>query len=171
MEAIKDKIAIIGMPGCGKSTLGKILAKELKYNFCDMDDYIEKISNKTIPELFNEGEEIFRKWETKACIDLVKKERIIISCGGGVVKKEENIKLFQKDCIILFIDRSVEDITMDVNVSTRPLLKDGTFKLYELYDERYDMYKKAAHVRVENSGRIKDVTKEAKLLLKNKIKE
>ena len=171
MEPLKDKIAIIGMPGCGKSTLGKLLAKELQYNFCDMDIYIEKSSNKTIPELFNEGEEVFREWETKACIDLVKKERIIISCGGGVVKKNENIQLFQKDCIILFIDRSVEDIIMDVNVSIRPLLKDGTSKLYELYDERYEMYKKAADVRIENSGRIKDVVKEIELLLKNKIKE
>ena len=159
------------MPGCGKSTLGKLLAKELQYNFCDMDIYIEKSSNKTIPELFNEGEEVFRGWETKACIDLVKKERIIISCGGGVVKKNENIQLFQKDCIILFIDRSVEDIIMDVNVSIRPLLKDGTSKLYELYDERYEMYKKAAHVRIENNGNIKDVVKKIELLLKNKIKE
>lgn len=171
MEALKDKIAIIGMPGCGKSTLGKFLAKELQYNFCDMDVYIEKISNKTIPELFNEGEEIFREWETKACIDLVKKERIIISCGGGVVKKDRNIEALKKDCIILFIDRSVEDIIKDVNVSTRPLLKDGISKLYELYDERYEMYKKAAHVRIKNSGLIKDAIKQAKLLLGNKIKE
>ena len=171
MEALKDKIAIIGMPGCGKSTIGKLLAKELQYNFCDMDVYIEKISNKTIQELFNEGEEIFREWETKACIDLVKKERTIISCGGGVVKRDKNIKIFQKDCIILFIDRSVEDIIKDVNVSSRPLLKEGTSKLYELYDERYERYKKAAHVRIENSGLMKNVIKQAKLLLGNKIKE
>ena len=81
------------------------------------------------------------------------------------------LKLFKKDCIILFIDRSVEDIIKDVNVSARPLLKDGTSKLYELYDERYEMYKKAAHVRIKNSGLIKDVIKQAKLLLENKIKE
>jgi len=171
MEALKDKIAIIGMPGCGKSTLGKLLAKELQYNFCDMDVYIEKISNKTIPELFNEGEEAFREWETKACIDLVKRDRIIISCGGGVVKRNENIQLFQKDCLILFIDRSVEDITMDVNVNTRPLLKDGTFRLYEIYNERHEMYEKAAHVKIKNTGRIKETINEIKLLLKNKIKE
>ncbi len=55
MELLKDKIVLIGMPGCGKTTLGKQLSKEFNYSFYDMDEYIEKISNNTIPKLFEKG--------------------------------------------------------------------------------------------------------------------
>ena len=60
MANLTDKIVMIGMPGCGKSTLGEIFAKEINYNFCDMDNYIESISQETIPHLFEKGEDYFR---------------------------------------------------------------------------------------------------------------
>lgn len=169
MVELKDKIVLIGMPGCGKSTFGKIIAKKLEYNFYDMDKYIENISGKSIPELFEEGEEVFRQWETKSCKELVLKKRAIISSGGGVVKKHENIEIFNKGCIILFIDRPVEEIAKDVNLNTRPLLKDGTSKLYELYDERYALYKASAHITVQNIGSIEDVVEDVKDMLKGAI--
>jgi shikimate kinase len=162
MGSIKDKVILIGMPGCGKSTLGKYLSQELNYNFYDMDEHIQKISNKTIPDLFQEGEDVFRKWETMSCIELAKTKKAVIASGGGVVKIGKNIDMLKKDCIILFIDRPVEEIVKDVNVSTRPLLKDGTFKIYEIYDERYELYNKAADIAVKNVGFIKDVVNECK---------
>lgn len=166
----KDKIVLIGMPGCGKTTFGKVLAAELNYNFIDMDDYVEAISNRTIKELFAESEEVFRDWETKACKELSRRKKVIISSGGGVIKKSENIDILKKECTIVFIDRPVENIAEDVEVSTRPLLKNGKEALYKLYKERYELYKNAADITILNNGFIKDVINNCKDQLKNLIK-
>lgn len=170
-NTIKDKVVLIGMPGCGKTTLGKVLASELIYNFYDMDSYIEQISKKTISELFLEGEEVFRAWETRACIELSKKKRAVISSGGGVVKKHKNIEILSEDCLILFINRPTAMIIEDVDASTRPLLKDGKKKIYQLYEERFMLYKEAAHIEINNIGFVKDTISIIKMKLKNRIKE
>lgn len=170
MKTLKDKVLLIGMPGCGKTTIGKLLAKEFNYNFYDMDEYIEKIADKTIINLFKEGEEVFRMWETKACRELANKERAIISSGGGIVKRDINIEIFKNKSVILFIDRPVENIVQDVNVSTRPLLKDGTFKIYELYNERYKLYREAADVIIDNKGEIEEFVDNAKKMISEKIR-
>ncbi|MDS0525535.1 shikimate kinase [Clostridium sp. SHJSY1] len=162
MVSKKNNIVLIGMPGCGKSTLGKSLAEEFKFKFYDMDEYIQKISKKTIPELFEESESIFRKWEWKACEELSKKDKAVISSGGGVVKIKRNIDILKKDCIILFIDRAVEDIIKDVDINKRPLLKDGANKLYELHNERYTLYNEAADIMVENVGNLDEVLNKCK---------
>lgn len=156
MKNLKSNIVLIGMPGCGKTTVGKVLAKRLGYKFCDMDSYIQEISKKTIKELFEPGEENFRDWETKACEELSKCRNTIIASGGGVVKREKNIEILKKNCTILFIDRPVERIINDVDINSRPLLKDGKERLYNLYDERYELYKKAADIQILNKGYLRD---------------
>ena len=156
MKNLKSNIALIGMPGCGKTTVGKVLAKKLGYKFCDMDSYIQEISKKTIKELFEHGEENFRDWETKACEELSRCNKTIIASGGGVVKREKNIEILKKSCTILFIDRPVERIINDVDINSRPLLKDGKERLYNLYDERYELYKKAADIQILNKGYLRD---------------
>lgn len=166
----RDKVVLIGMPGCGKTTFGKVLANELKYNFIDMDDYVEEISNKSIKDLFAESEDVFRNWETEACRQLVNKKKVIISSGGGVIKKSENINILKKESIIVFIDRPVDNIAEDVEVSTRPLLKDGKEALYKLYNERYELYKNAADIIIVNNGFIKDVINKCTNKLKDLIK-
>lgn len=170
MKELKDKVVLIGMPGCGKSTLGKVLANELNYNFCDMDTYIESKTNKTINELFENGEEFFRDIESEVCVELSNKKRTLISSGGGVVKRDSNVDVLRENCIVVFIDRPIEDIASDIEVAARPLLKDGKERLYSLYEERYELYKKAAHVIVVNDGFIKDTIEKCKLELKNLIK-
>ena len=167
----KDKIVLIGMPGCGKTTLGKVIASELNYNFCDMDVYIEKISNKSISELFEEGEDIFRQWETKACLELESKKRVVISSGGGVIKQKRNIDILSSSSIIVYINRSVSDISGDVDVESRPLLKNGKEKLYDLYKEREGLYKLYCDIEIKNEGYIKDVVKVIIRKLKDIIKE
>ena len=161
-----NKENIVRMPGCGKSTIGELISKDLNYKFYDMDDYIVKISGKTIKELFDVSEEHFREWETKACKELSKLTNAIIASGGGVVKKAENIDILRKSCTILFIDRPVEEIIKDIEVGTRPLLKDGPHKVYNLYNERYELYKKAADKIVENKGTLENVVKTCEDILK-----
>lgn len=156
MKNLKSNIVLIGMPGCGKTTVGKVLAKKLGYKFCDMDSYIQEISKKTIKELFEHGEENFRDWETKACEELSNCNKTIIASGGGVVKREKNIEILKKSSTILFIDRPVERIINDVDINSRPLLKDGKERLYNLYDERYELYKKAADIQILNKGYLRD---------------
>lgn len=159
---MKNKIVLIGMPGCGKTTIGKILSTQLNLKFYDMDEYIQKTSGKTIAELFEKGEDNFRDLETQACRDLIKKNNVIISTGGGVVKRKENVDILKEDSIIIFLDRPVEKIIGDVDVSKRPLLKDGKEKVLVLYKERYELYKKAADKIIVNDGTVKDVVEKIK---------
>lgn len=162
----KKSIVLIGMPGCGKTTIGKILANEINYNFCDMDNYIEEISGKTVKELFEVSEEHFRDLETRACKELCNKKDLLVSSGGGVIKRKKNIDLFKDNSIIIFIDRPLEKIISDINASTRPLLKDGKDKLYKLYQERYNLYNEYSDIKVVNNGFIEDVI----LDIKDKLK-
>lgn len=141
---MKDKVVIIGMPGSGKTTIGKILGRELDLKFYDMDEYIQERTSKSILELFENGEDYFRNIETDMCRELSKEKNVLISTGGGVVKKKENIDALKKDALIIFLDRPVEKILEDVDVSKRPLLKDGKERVINLYNERYELYKKYA---------------------------
>ena len=145
-------IILIGMPGCGKSTFGKILAERLHLTFVDADTYLEQKEGKTIPELFAVSESCFRDAEERTIQELSQKENLVIATGGGVVKREVNITHLKKSGIILFIDRNPEDIVSDVEVGTRPLLAEGAQKVFDLYKERIESYRKSADVTVENKG-------------------
>lgn len=162
---MKNKVVIIGMPGSGKTTIGKILGKELSLKFYDMDEYIQKTTSKSIIELFENGEEYFRDIESNVCRELSQKENVLISTGGGVIKRKENIDAFKENALIIFLDRPVEKILEDVDVSKRPLLKDGKEKVINLYKERYELYKKYADEIVVNDKDMRHVIES----LKNKI--
>lgn len=162
---MKNKVVIIGMPGSGKTTIGKILGKELSLKFYDMDEYIQKTTSKSIIELFENGEEYFRDIESNVCRELSQKENVLISTGGGVIKRKENIDAFKENALIIFLDRPVEKILEDVDVSKRPLLKDGKEKIINLYKERYELYKKYADEIVVNDKDMRHVIES----LKNKI--
>lgn len=165
---MKNKVVLIGMPGCGKSTIGKLVSRELNLKFFDMDKYIENMASKTIPQLFENGEEYFRDFETKACEELSKINNVLISSGGGVVKRKENIDILKKeDSYIIFIDRPLEELLNDIDISNRPLLKDGREKLIKLYEERYELYKSASDNIVENDKSIRDTVDKVKKIINN----
>ena len=142
-------IVLIGMPGCGKSTIGYRMSQKINYSFFDADKYLEEKENRIISDIFSkEGEEYFRKLETKYLKDLSKKEQIIISTGGGAVKKKENIDILKQNGIIIFLDRTIEDISKE-NHENRPLLQ-NIENLWKLYDERIDLYRKYADIIIKN---------------------
>jgi shikimate kinase len=168
---MKNKVVLIGMPGCGKSTIGKLVSKELNLKFFDMDKYIEDMTSKTIPELFENGEDYFRDFETLACKELSEKSKTLISSGGGVVKRKENIEILKKESYIIFIDRPIEELLNDIDISKRPLLKEGREQLIKLYEERYELYRSSADEIVKNDKGIRDAINKVKKLLINKNDE
>lgn len=154
----KDKIALIGMPGCGKSTIGKALKDKIGYNLIDLDELIVKLEGKCIDDIFAGGEDVFRKAESRALKESAKESgKTLVSTGGGIVKIPENINILREEFIVIFIDRSIDDIFEDIDTDSRPLLKNNKGALIDLYNERYDLYKKASHIYINNKGNIFDV--------------
>lgn len=156
MCKMSKNIVLIGMPGSGKTTLGKIISEKVGFKFVDIDQYIEVKSGKVIPELFSKGEDYFRNLEREAVHELSKEKTLLIATGGGVIKNDLNIKDLKENGVIVFIDRPVDNIAKDVEVANRPLLKDGPHKLYDLFHERYELYKKYCDFHVMNDSDIEN---------------
>lgn len=153
-------IILIGMPGCGKTSIGKLIAEKLSINFIDTDDIIEKNQQKTISEIFSQfGEEKFRQYETEALKQAIKEKNTVISTGGGIVVKKENINILRDLENVIFIDREIKDILETLDSDSRPLLKGAEEKIYKLYSERYEKYKEAAKIIIKNNKQIEDVCK------------
>ena len=150
-------IVLIGMPASGKSTIGKLLAKKMNYEYYDADRYLERKENVKISTLFSEkGEEYFRNLETKYLKELSQKNGIIISTGGGAVKREKNMQILGEKGIIVFLNRKIEDIAKE-NHEARPLLQ-NIDNIYKLYDERIELYKRYSDIIIENNGTLQEVT-------------
>ncbi|MDD4320462.1 MAG: shikimate kinase [Acidaminococcaceae bacterium] len=143
-----NNIILIGMPGCGKTTIGRALAKSLGRSFFDVDQVLEDISGQTISELFAEGEEVFREVESETIVYLASKVRSVIATGGGVVTKEENMLVLRESGCLIFLNRSPEQIIKDLDITTRPLLSEGKEKIYNIYAKRIELYRKYADYEV-----------------------
>lgn len=160
-------IVLIGMPGCGKSTIGKRLSKETGLKFIDLDEYIVERNSMTIEEMFEKGEEFFRDREAEVVKEVSNNSRAIISTGGGVIKRAENIKHLKENGIIIFIDRSIEKIVQTLDDSKRPLLKDNIKRIYNLYEERYELYKLYSDIIISNDDVVEKTIKEVRLIIEN----
>jgi shikimate kinase len=141
------------MPGCGKTTIARYLAKDLNYTYIDLDGMIEKDALMFIDDIFEKhGEETFRKLETKALMKLPEGDHVI-SCGGGIVTKKENKALMKG--LKIYVDTDIEIIRVRLeNDYQRPLLKKKS--LDTLYNERYLKYVSFADVIISNDGTIQE---------------
>lgn len=165
-ELVQEKrnIALIGMPTCGKSTIAKMLAEALHREVYDIDTLIEESANMTIPEIFEKyGEEYFRDLEVEVTRECCKKNHCIISCGGGVIKRAENLLSLHYNSMIFFIDRPIELLQAD---NYRPLSND-LHKLHTLYKERYDTYCNWADVHIMNTTTLEEVVESIKEAVSN----
>ncbi len=149
----KQNIVLVGMPGSGKTTVGKILSKKLDLEFVDTDDIIVKKYG-DITEIFNNsGEKVFRDYEAEAIKDASAFQGKIIATGGGAILRQENVDLLKRNGKIYFLDRPLSDI---VATDDRPLSSNRA-DLEKRYNERYDKYLSCADKRILVNGTAEDV--------------
>ena len=142
-----ENIVLIGMPGSGKSTIGRALAERLGREFVDADTEITKAAGMPIPNIFAQsGEAGFREIETKVLNDLGKKSGLVISTGGGCVTQEQNYPLLHQNSKIFCLNRNLEQLPTD----GRPLSQKGN--LEEMYRIRKPMYDHFADYIIDNNG-------------------
>ncbi len=145
-------IVLIGMAGCGKSTIGKILSQRLNKDFMDTDEMIENAENKPIPDIIEKyGEDYFRRCENVA-VNLAGREKsCIIATGGGVVTKAENYMPLKQNGIIVFINRDAEKLP----TKNRPLSQLHGVKA--LYEKRMPLYRQFAHIEIDGNDTVEEV--------------
>ena len=140
-------IVLIGMPGCGKSTIGALLAEKLGRTLADADEKIISLAGKSIPDIFaQDGEPTFRDWETKALTELGKQSGLVIATGGGCVTQKRNYPLLHQNGYLVWLERDCSVLPTD----GRPLSQAND--LGKMYAARKPLYEAFADIRVENAG-------------------
>ena len=156
------RIFLVGMPGSGKSTIGKLLAEELHINFIDLDTAIEERELMQITEIFDtRGEDYFRKVESGVLRSIIENEQaLVMSTGGGTPCFYDQMKLLNQAGVTIYLRAPVNILIERTAENTkRPLLRDNhSARIQELLQDRESVYLEANHV-IE----IKDLSKEEKV--------
>lgn len=142
-----QNMILIGMPGCGKSTIGRLLAEQSGKQLVDADAEIIRLAGKSIPDIFaQDGEDTFRELETKVLQQLGSRSGLVIATGGGCVTQERNYPLLHQNGKIFWIRRNLDQLPTD----GRPLSQSG--KLEQMYAKRKLLYQSFADITAENNG-------------------
>ena len=146
-----ENIVLVGMPGCGKSTVGGMLAALLHKKFLDIDAEIVKQAGMSIPEIFQKsGEDGFREWETQVLTQIGKESGLVIATGGGCVTRAENYPLLHRNGVIFRLTRDTDKLP----TQGRPLSQAGP--LSEMRKRREPMYCRFADFTADNNGSLED---------------
>lgn len=160
LRAQMENVTLIGMPGSGKSHIGKLLAQRLDKRFIDSDTTIEEMTGKAIPQIFAEsGEDTFRAWETKALAELGKQSGLVIATGGGCITRPENYSLLHQNSTIVWLQRDLNLLPTD----GRPLSQAG--RLEAMYEVRKPLYAKFADLTVINDKTPEEAAEQIAALL------
>lgn len=151
-----NSIILCGFMGCGKSTVGKTLARLLDREFIDMDTYIEQQAGMTVSQIFeSQGEAAFRAMEREACRELSQRKNCVVASGGGALTFDENVRVFHEaQCPVVLLDVPLSAILQRLqNDTTRPLLQrpDKEQAAQQLYDKRLPIYRSAATLTVSGT--------------------
>ena len=150
---VQEHIFLVGMAGCGKTTLGLRLSQALGIPFADTDQRVSEIMGMSVNDIYTAlGEDFFRNAETAVLAELTGVKPCVVSTGEGTVLAQENITLMKNHGIILFIDRPLDQILSDIKMERRPTLRGGTHEdVIEQYNARIGHYRHAADFRFDNS--------------------
>ena len=150
-------IFIVGPMGSGKSTVGKIISDEMFLNFFDTDEEIESRTGASIDWIFDlEGEAGFRKRETDILNEMVEKNSIVLSTGGGIILSDANRELLSSRGTVFYLSTPIPtQVERTAKDKDRPLLKDGDPKeiLTKLHDERENLYEMVSDYIVDTENK------------------
>ncbi len=157
----KENVVLVGMPSSGKTSVGTLIAEKLSREFLDTDVHVSETENMDIPSIFEKfGEEYFRDVESRSVEKLSSLSGVVIATGGGAVLRQKNVNALRRNGRIYFLDRSLSKL---ISTDDRPLSKDRE-SLERRYNERIDVYRAVADVRVDGDG---SVSETADKILKN----
>lgn len=174
MTSKLKNLYFIGLMGAGKTTIGRLIAKQLSMAFYDSDHEIERKTGVKIPLIFElEGVDGFRKRETTAIEELCQLNNIVMATGGGAVLLPENRELLKNNGKIVYLRASVHDLWLRTrNDKSRPLLQGGNIKqkLEQLYIERDPIYAGLADCIVDTGAQsANEITSYIEQLIKEPV--
>lgn len=156
MSGKEKNIILCGFMGCGKTTVGRLLARETGRKFIDMDSFIEERAGKTVAQIFaQEGEPRFRALEHEAAQALARETGLVVAAGGGALVCRENAECLGRTGVIVLLDAPLEELKKRLkNDASRPLLQkpDRDAVIEALHRERMPLYRQAAHLTVPAGG-------------------
>lgn len=154
-------IILCGFMGCGKSTIGKLVAKKTQREFIDLDSFIEEKQGLSIREIFETyGEDYFRNCETDAISELVNKNDVVLALGGGAVLKNKNVELLKSSGKIIFLDVTANTVFSRLkNDTSRPLLNtdDKLAEITKRLNDRLPIYTTVADKIIDANSKTKEV--------------
>jgi shikimate kinase len=154
--AVPSRVFLVGPMGAGKTTIGRLLAQNLKLDFADTDREIEERTGADIPWIFDvEGEEGFRNREVQVVEEMTERSNILLATGGGVVLRKENRKVLASRGYVIYLYASIEEqVKRTARDNRRPLLQntDAETVLRELMDIRDPLYREIADYVIDTDG-------------------